>query len=94
MKCPAELTPVDDPTLVLPMTIVEVSAHGFQARATQVLTLGSRYQVSAELGTGLRARVHAELVREVPGDVGQLFGFHVEQPDEAWLHCVSWLESA
>lgn len=94
MKCPAELTSAADSAAVLAMTIVEVSAHGFQARATQALALGSRFQVSAELGTGLRARVHAELVREVPGDVGQLFGFHVEQPDQAWLHCVSWLESA
>lgn len=94
MKCPAELTAAADPAVVLAMTIVEVSAHGFQARATQALAQGSRFQVSAELGTGLRARVQAELVREVPDDTGRLFGFHVEQPDQAWLHCVSWLESA
>ena len=92
MNCPAELTTADS-TAVLAMTIVEVSAHGFQARAAQKLTIGSRFQVSAELGTGLVARVQAELVRELPGDTGRLFGFHVEQPDEAWLHCVSWLES-
>jgi hypothetical protein len=93
MNCPAELS-TDDAVEVFPMTIVEVSAHGFQARCARKLTPGSRFQVSAELGTGLLARVNAELVREVPGDTGQVFGFHVEQPDEAWLHCVSWLESA
>ncbi|HLL19642.1 MAG TPA: PilZ domain-containing protein [Rubrivivax sp.] len=93
MNCPAELT-TENSGAVSQVTIVELSAHGFQARCTKVLALGSRFQVSAELGTGLLARVNAELVREVPGDTGRLFGFHVEQPDEAWLHCVSWLESA
>ena len=94
MKCPARMNSEADPSSVLQLTIVEVSAHGFQARCAQPLVPGSRFQVSAELGTGLHARVNAQLVREVPGDSGQLFGFHVDQPDQAWLHCVSWLESA
>lgn len=93
MKCPAQLSSPDG-TQTAPMTIVEVSAHGFKGQPGVPLAPGSRWQVVAELGSGLRAAVNAKLVREVPGDAGPLCGFHVEHPDEAWLHCVAWLERA
>lgn len=93
MKCPAQLSSPDG-TQTAPMTIVEVSAHGFKGQPGVSLAPGSRWQVVAELGSGLRAAVNAKLVREVPGDAGPLCGFHVEHPDEAWLHCVAWLERA
>lgn len=93
MKCPARLSATDGEGDV-DATIVEVSAHGFQARSDVPLRPHTRWRVVAELGSGLQARIEAAVVREVGAEIGPLFGFHVARPDQAWLHCVSWLEAS
>ena len=51
--------------------------------------------MTAELGREQQqARVKAQLVRRVESDTGLLFGFQVQEPDEAWTTCVDWLERA
>jgi hypothetical protein len=92
MKCPARLE-ASDGSRQVDVTIVEVSAHGFQARTDAALPAQSRWRVVAELGSGLQAQIEAAVVRQIGAEIGPLFGFHVARPDQAWLHCVSWLES-
>ena len=94
LKCAAELRPVGHAASQQPITIVEISAHGFQARAIRPLQVGLRCTVAAELAEGVRAHVEAEIVRKVSSDSGQLFGFRVDDPDPAWQRCVAWLEAA
>ncbi|MDE2565299.1 MAG: GNAT family N-acetyltransferase [Burkholderiales bacterium] len=94
LKCPAELQPDGPAQAQQAITIVEISAQGFQARAAEPLRVGQRCTVAAELAQGIRARVQAEIVRRIGGDSGELFGFRVDRPDPAWLRCVAWLEGA
>ncbi|MDE2276536.1 MAG: GNAT family N-acetyltransferase [Burkholderiales bacterium] len=94
LQCPAALQPSDAPAQPhRPITIVEISAQGFQARVAQSLKVGDRFSVAAELAQGISARVSAEVVRLAGGEGGELFGFRVDEPDPAWQRCVAWLEA-
>jgi hypothetical protein len=94
LKCPATLTALGDDTRALRCTIIELSAHGFQARTLRPLQPDQQVAVVAELGDGVRSRVQARVVRQVASDSGQFFGFRVDEPDAAWRRCVAWLENA
>ncbi len=94
LKCPATLTPLGQPEVKVHATIVDISVNGFQARASSPLSGGMVCEVTAELGAGLHSQVKAKMVRTQTSDAGALFGFHVEKPDAAWEHCLSWLERA
>ena len=91
-QCPAQMVATDGGAAPLSATLVEISAQGFKARMPVPLPVGLCCTVTAELGPGECTRVQARLVRCVSSDAGQLFGFHVEQPDAAWQRCVNWLE--
>ena len=94
MKCPASLDLQGYQVEPLAVTLVDISAHGFMARAPHPLPLGTHCAVEAELGTGVASHVEAEVVRNLASDGGRFYGFHVEHPDAAWQRCVAWLEEA
>jgi GNAT superfamily N-acetyltransferase len=94
LKCPAALTLAGSANGQQPITIVEISVNGFQARTLGPLQIGLRCSVSAELAEGIRAHVDAEIVRQVATESGEQFGFRVDDPDPAWQRCVAWLEAA
>lgn len=94
LKCPAALTPMEPPGNAQPITIIEISEQGFQARATQSLQIGQRCSVTAELANGIHSRVQAEVVRTASSDSGQLFGFRIDEPDPAWTQCSDWIDAA
>jgi len=75
-----------------PITIIELSRHGFRARTPAQLPVGTLVTAEAELGAGRRTQVHARVMNAGPGDDERSYGFHVGAPDEAWLNCVAWLE--
>jgi len=91
MKCPATLQIFGSSSNSLPVTIVQMSGHGFVARMLRPLSVGTRCSVVAELGTGVKGRVHGEVVRVAGSDSEQLYVFRVQSPDEAWERCVTWL---
>ena len=94
MKCPASLDLLGNQAGRVAVTVIDISAHGFLARAPEPLLMGARYAVVAELGDGVASHVEAEVVRDASNDAGRFFGFHVEHPDSAWDLCVAWLEEA
>lgn len=94
MKCPASLDLLGAQAERQLVTVIDISAHGFLARAHEPLQLGARYAVVAELGDGVASHVDAEVVRDASDGAAQYFGFHVEHPDAAWQLCVAWLEEA
>jgi GNAT superfamily N-acetyltransferase len=77
-----------------PAAIVEASARGFQARSTRALNLGERVSADVELGKGIASRLVARVARQVSDESGLLYGFAIEQNDEAWNRCVAWLDAA
>jgi hypothetical protein len=38
-------------------------------------------------------RVAAQVVRALTPDAETMFGFRIEQPDDAWQQCSDWLET-
>ncbi len=91
MKCPATLSILGTSSNDLRITIVEVSGHGFLARALRPLSVGTRCSIVAELADGVKSRVQGEVVRLAGSDSGQFYGFRVQSPDAAWERCVAWL---
>lgn len=95
LKCPALLDVEDAGAAVRQaVTIIDISSHGFQARVESPLAIGKHCTVEAQLGSDKVARVRAQVVRPASAGNGNLFGFHVAEPDSAWQHCVAWLEAA
>lgn len=90
LMCPATLGLPDASSTQA--TIVEISRSGFLARLPWALQVGTRCEVRAELGNGVRTRVLAEVTRAVKTGAESVFGFRVERPDDAWHRCVGWLE--
>jgi hypothetical protein len=74
-------------------TIIEISRSGFVARTPSPLRVGMLCDVQAELGTGVMTRVAAQVVRTLKPDAETMFGFRIEQPDDAWQQCSDWLET-
>jgi hypothetical protein len=91
VTCPAKVGLPD--TSSTDATIVEISRSGFVARTPWPLRVGMLCDVQAELGTGVRTRVVAEVVRALKPGAEPVFGFRVEQPDDAWQQCSDWLDT-
>lgn len=93
LKCPATLdcgskgagTPYA-------LEVIEISLHGFKARAEQSIPLHVAGSAAVELGPGEYANVQAEAVRIETTAAGRFYGFRVETPDAAWRRCVTALE--
>ncbi len=90
LNCPVRIRLPD--TSSTEGTIIEISHSGFLARLPWPMRIGMLCDVQAELGPGIRTRVVAEVVRNLNSESAHLFGFRVEQPDEAWQRCVAWLD--
>ncbi len=93
-KCPAALTAPGPLAPAQAVTIVEISAHGFQARTGVPISLGARFTVAAELASGVQSSVEAQALRKVESSSGEVFAFRVDRPDNAWLRCLAWLQAA
>lgn len=93
MRCPATLWIPDRDTDERRVTIIEISRHGFLARTTRALPIGSRWSLVAELAEGVQGSGQAEVVRQARSDHGLLYGFRIDDPDDAWQRCVAWLEA-
>ena len=94
MSCPATLVASDQPANAQRVTIVEISEHGFLARTSRALPDGTQWSLVAELAEGVFSRGQVKLVRQARSDSGQSYGFHIENPDDAWRRCVAWLDEA
>lgn len=91
IKCPGTL---DVAGAEHPVTIFEMSLHGFQARGAGPLPDGVRADLQAHLGEGLESRISAVQVHCKVSEDGEhhYHGFFLESPDEAWIRCANALE--
>ena len=92
LKCPALIHEGAATRDALPAMVIEISLKGFQARAQQELQIGSRWNVSVELGAGVNSKVQAVVRRWVKSTGGYYYGFEIDEPDEAWTACVEALQ--
>jgi hypothetical protein len=74
------------------MSIIEVSRHGCQAECTAILPLDRPLLLEVSLGEVRTSRVRAVTVRRHGVEGLVLYGFRVDDPDEAWIACVQALE--
>lgn len=91
VTCPAKMGLPD--TSSTDAMIVEISRAGFVARTPWPLRVGMLCEVQAELGAGVKTRVVAEVVRALKSGSEPVFGFRVEEPDDAWQQCSDWLDT-
>jgi len=91
LTCPAKLGLPD--TSSTDAMIVEISRSGFVARTPRPLRVGMLCDIQAELGTGVKTRVVAEVVRSMKSGDQAVFGFRVDEPDDAWQQCSDWLDT-
>lgn len=92
LRCPAELAfGADEP---LPLTVIELSAGGFQAESKVPLPLDAEGTAQVELGLHDRSTVQVRIVRNggPSSQYGGFYGFQLEGTDETWRRCVSALE--
>lgn len=84
----AELAPGE----AIKLSIIEISLHGCQAECTAILPLDRPLMLEVALGEQKASRVRAVAVRRHGVEGMALYGFRVDQPDEAWADCVHALE--
>ncbi len=79
-----------------PVTIFEMSIHGFKAFGGGQLPNGAHGDLQARLGEGLESRVSGVQVHCTVSEDGQqhYHGFFLDHPDGAWVHCANALEHA
>lgn len=95
INCPAALRLRDDSGSgwrEVAVRVIELSLAGFQAECAEPLPPGAGGELTVELGSGVRSRVQASVVRRVGGDGSSCHGFRIEAPDPAWARCVDALQ--
>ncbi|MCR5867068.1 GNAT family N-acetyltransferase [Aquincola sp. J276] len=92
LRCPAQLVLGDDAPLAL--TVIELSAGGFQAESKVPLPLDADGIAQVELGTRDCSTVQVRIVRNggPSSQYGGFYGFKLEATDEVWRRCVAALE--
>ncbi|MEF7613121.1 GNAT family N-acetyltransferase [Aquincola sp. MAHUQ-54] len=92
LRCPAQLTLGQDSPL--PLTVIELSAGGFQAESKVPLPLDADGAAVIELGRHDVSSVRVRVVRHggPSSNYGGFYGFQLEETDERWRRCVAALE--
>jgi GNAT superfamily N-acetyltransferase len=94
-RCPATLRLAQpDAQSELALTIVDISQEGCLAETASDLPTGAQGEIAIELGSDLRSRMAARVVRHAAGTGGFRLGFHLPNPDPAWLAFVDALKSS
>lgn len=91
LRCPAQLVLGGVP---LPLTVIEVSAGGFQAESKVPLPLDAVGTAVVELGAHDQSKVEVRVVRNggPSSQYGGFYGFKLQATDEVWRRCVAALE--
>jgi GNAT superfamily N-acetyltransferase len=92
LRCPARLLLGTDEPLAL--TVIELSAGGFQAESKLPLPLDLEGTAVVELGEHDVSTVQVRVVRHggPSSTYGGFYGFQLQQTDERWRRCVAALE--
>lgn len=94
LRCPAELRlQVDGSTRSVVMTVIEISLSGFQAQSNLDIPIGAEGTVRVELGSHDMATLVVRVMRRHQTEVGDFFGFRLNEPDDVWRRAVSALET-
>ena len=91
LRCPAQLVLGGVP---LPLTVIEVSAGGFQAECKVPLPLDAQGTAVVELGDQERSTLQVRIMRNGGRSsvYGGFYGFKLLGADEPWRRCVAALE--
>ncbi|MBV8380722.1 MAG: GNAT family N-acetyltransferase [Paucibacter sp.] len=95
LKCPANMLVAHNgsgESEQFALSVIEISLSGFQASSGMELTVGAEGEAEIELGHGLVSRVRVRIMRRKHTDVGEYYGFKLDEPDPAWRRCVADLE--
>jgi GNAT superfamily N-acetyltransferase len=95
LKCPGklEINTQAEPGKSFGLHLTELSREGFQAESDFGMPLDMvEGTVTIELGEEERSVIKAKVVRKIPSEFGEFYGFHVEQTDPAWERCVDALQ--
>ena len=94
IRCPAELRVGSyGSSLVYPMSVIEVSASGFQAECPVPLPEGTMGDVVIEVGHRDTAQVRAVAVRRHQAGASVYYGFRLQHADAVWHRCVAALQA-
>jgi hypothetical protein len=94
LKCPASLQAPMCGVLAAELEVIDVSRHGFLARASSWLPEQVSGAVRVALGVGKIVTEMAVAVRCVRTPGGPYYGFHIEAPGIAWQQCIAELETS
>jgi hypothetical protein len=93
LKCPATLEARNEGLQTVELEVIDVSLHGFLARAGTRLPNRMRGSVRVQLGDGRHAIEEAMVVRSVGTTTGPYYGFRIATPGPNWRQCITDLES-
>ena len=94
MRCPAWFLGGHAHAARVPLEVVNVSLHGFLARADTALPKHALGKVCVGLGAGCMSTAQAKAVRHESTAQGHFVGFRIDEPDLAWQRCISHLENS
>jgi hypothetical protein len=93
LKCPAMLDTRQGELQAVELVVIDVSLHGFLARASARLPNRTRGAVRVQLGDGRHANEDTVVVRCVSTASGPYYGFRIATPGLSWRQCIADLES-
>jgi hypothetical protein len=93
LKCPATLEARQLGPGAVELEVIDMSLHGFLARASARLPIRTRGQVHVRLGDGRHAEEEALVVRCVSAISGPFYGFRIATPGPSWRQCIADLEA-
>jgi len=93
LKCPAELHAGRDGSAATSLEVVDVSLHGFLARAATTLPPRAQGAVRINMGEGKAVTEQAAAVRHIDAVDGPYYGFHIESPGRTWRSYIGDLEA-
>lgn len=94
LKCPAQLQTDLPGRHEVALDLIDVSQHGFLARASMPLPERACGTVRAELGPGTITTENAMVVRCVNSPDSPYYGFRIDAPGPVWRQCIAELEAA
>ncbi|NWG74277.1 MAG: GNAT family N-acetyltransferase [Rubrivivax sp.] len=93
LKCPARLR-LDGWSAfgTVDLEVVDASRSGLQAIASRPLPLNVPATATVELGPAARSTLKVAAVRGVRPGESRVYGFRIDEADDAWFRCVNALE--
>jgi GNAT superfamily N-acetyltransferase len=92
VRCPAKLImPGAEKNREIPIEVVEVSKHGFQARSSKPLPLNVWFETIVQLGHSDVSNIRSLVLRGNGNGADGFYGFSLGEPDLLWRKFVSAL---